>query len=256
MKKRVADFTIINNRKVNSEYYVLDIRSDEDLPELKPGQFAELRIDGSDTVFLRRPISFYDVDHKKRTISLLIQEVGKGTRQLAVAVPGDKLNLIYPLGNSFKSDGVKKALLIGGGVGVAPLLFLGRMLKSEQKDVNFLLGFRNRDFLVDLDKFEENGNIYITTDDGSFGEKGTVMDHSLIKTGLKEFDKIYTCGPQVMMKAVAGLAEKENTACEASLENTMACGFGACLCCVQKTIHGNLRVCVEGPVFNTKEIIW
>ncbi len=256
MRKRVEDFTIINNRQVNSEYYILDIQSDDDLPELLPGQFAELRVDGSNTVFLRRPISFYDVDYNNRTISLLIQEVGKGTRQLAGAVPGDILNMIYPLGNSFSSEGVTRALLIGGGVGVAPLLFLGKTLKSNKVDVNFLLGFRNRDFLVDVDKFEACGNVFITTDDGTFGEKGTVLDHMLIKTGLKEYDKIYTCGPQVMMKAVALLAEKENTDCEASLENTMACGFGACLCCIQKTIHGNLRVCVEGPVFNTKEIIW
>jgi dihydroorotate dehydrogenase electron transfer subunit len=256
MPKRVTDFTIINNRRVNKEYYVLDILSDNELPELKPGQFAELRIDGADDVFLRRPISFYDVDYKNRTISLLIQEVGKGTRLLANASAGDKLNMIYPLGNAFTVEGEKNALLIGGGVGVAPLLLLGKTLKSNKTNVNFLLGFRNKDFLVDIAKFETYGKVYITTDDGSIGEKGTVLDHSVIKDGLKSFDKLYTCGPQVMMKAVAGLAEKENTTCEASLENTMACGFGACLCCVQKTIHGNLRVCVEGPVFNSKEIIW
>lgn len=256
MKKRVQDFTIINNRQVNSEYYVLELQSDIVLPELKAGQFAELRIDGSQEVLLRRPISFYDVDYKNQTISLLIQEVGKGTRKLAGALPGDKLNMIYPLGNSFSFDGVNKALLIGGGVGVAPLLLLGKVLRNNNIEPTFLLGFRNKDYLVDIPTFEKYGNVLITTDDGSIGERGTVLDHSIIESGLSGFDKIYTCGPQVMMKAVAKLAKAKGTDCEASLENTMACGFGACLCCVQQTIHGNLRVCVEGPVFNTKEIIW
>ncbi len=256
MKKRVQDFTIIDNRQVNTEYYVLELQSDIALADLKAGQFAELRVDGTSEVLLRRPISFYDVDYKKQTISLLIQEVGKGTRQLAKAKPGDKLNMIYPLGNSFSFDGIKKALLIGGGVGVAPLLLLGKILKYNDIEPTFLLGFRNKDYLVDILSFEKYGNVLLTTDDGSIGEKGTVLDHSMVESGLSGFDKIYTCGPQVMMKAVAKLAEEKGIDCEASLENTMACGFGACLCCVQQTIHGNLRVCVEGPVFNTNEIIW
>ncbi len=256
MKKRVQDFTIIDNRQVNSEYYVLELQSDVALAELKAGQFAELRIDGSSEVLLRRPISFYDVDYEKRTISLLIQEVGKGTRKLAKAKPGDKLNMIYPLGNSFSFEGINKALLIGGGVGVAPLLLLGKILISNNIEPTFLLGFRNKDYLVDIPSFEKYGSVLLTTDDGSLGEKGTVLNHSVIEAGLSDFDKIYTCGPQVMMRAVAKLAEEKGIDCEASLENTMACGFGACLCCVQQTIHGNLRVCMEGPVFNTKEIIW
>lgn len=256
MKKLVQDFRLINNRRVNDEYFVLELQSEKKLPELKPGQFAELRIDNTNEVFLRRPISFYDVDFQNRTIHLLIQEVGKGTRKLAEAVRGDIINMIYPLGNSFTYTGIKKALLIGGGVGVAPLLYLGKYLKKKNIEPTFVLGFRSRDLLVDIHEFEKYGTVHLTTDDGSAGEKGIVLDHASLKQDVSRYSKIYTCGPEVMMKAVASFAEEKGIDCEASLENTMACGFGACLCCVQQTVHGNLKVCEEGPVFNTKELIW
>ena len=236
---------------------MLVLKSPEKLPEMFPGQFVEIRIDNSKDAFLRRPISLYDVDEEKQLIYLLIQEVGKGTRKLAGLKVGDKLNLIYPLGNSFSLPEKKgKVLLVGGGVGVAPLLFLARFLEKNNVEAEFLLGFRNRELLVDLTDFEKFGRVYLSTDDGTAGETGTVMDHSILKTSSFTYVKIYTCGPQVMMKAVGKFAETHGIDCEASLENTMACGFGACLCCIQKTVKGNLRVCSEGPVFDTKELVW
>ena len=164
--------------------------------------------------------------------------------------------MIYPLGNSFHTDGVNRTLLIGGGVGIAPLLFLGHRLHEMGKNPLFLLGFRSKNLLVDLSPFEQYGEVYFTTDDGSAGEKGVVLDHSLVQGDNLDFDRIYTCGPEVMMKAVSDLAGNKGIDAQASLENTMACGFGACLCCVQKTIHGNKIVCLDGPVFNTNELIW
>jgi len=255
MKKRTQDFKVIENKSLNREYFVLKLQSDTPLPEIFPGQFAEVLVDHTPEVFLRRPISFYNADING-TVELLIQEVGKGSKGLRHYKPGDKLNLLYPLGNSFGLTDSGKVLLIGGGVGIAPLLLLGKHLKMKGADPVFLLGFRNRSLLIDRSGFERLGKVFITTDDGSAGEKGTVMDHSILKGNLSEYTKVYTCGPEVMMKAVGHFAEKNGIECEASLENTMACGFGACLCCIQKTIHGNLRVCEEGPVFNTKELIW
>ncbi len=257
MKKFIRDFELIANKRINREYYSLVLKSPEKLPEMFPGQFVEIRIDNSKDTFLRRPISLYDVDYDKQLIYLLIQEVGKGTRKLAGLEVGDTLSLIYPLGNSFGLPEKKgRVLLIGGGVGVAPLLFLARFLVQNNVEPEFLLGFRNKELLVDLADFENFGKVHLSTDDGSAGEAGTVMDHSLLKTASFPYVKVYTCGPQVMMKAVGEFAEAHKADCEASLENTMACGFGACLCCIQETVRGNLRVCKEGPVFNTKELIW
>ncbi len=236
---------------------MLVLKSPEKLPEMFPGQFVEIRVDNCNEAFLRRPVSLYDVDMDKQLIYLLIQEVGKGTRKLAGLKVGDQLNLIYPLGNFYSLPGKKgKVLLVGGGVGVAPFPFLAGFLKQNQVEVEFLLGFRSKELLVDLTDFERYGRVYLSTDDGSAGETGTVMDHSLLNAASFPYAKVYTCGPQVMMKAVGSFTEALHVDCEASLENTMACGFGACLCCIQETVRGNLRVCMEGPVFNTKELIW
>jgi len=256
MSKLIQDFEVIKNIKLNSEYFILVITPPQPLPEIKPDQFAEIRIDFSPATFLRRPISVYDVDYEKNNLSLLIQVVGEGTKKLSGLKAGETINLIYPLGNSFSLPEGQNALLIGGGIGVAPLLFLGRYLTDFQKQPTFLLGFRCADLMVEITEFEKLGKVYITTDDGTAGEKGLVIHHSILKTDQLDFDIIYTCGPEVMMKAVGKYAVSRRIECEASLENTMACGFGACLCCAQKTIHGNKMVCQDGPVFKTSEIIW
>ncbi len=257
MTKYIRDFIIEDNIRLNTEYFILNIRSEEALPDMYPGQFVEIKVENTDGVFLRRPISIYGIDREKQTINLLIQKAGKGTTKLAQHKQGDKLNIIFPLGNSFTAPERKgKVLLVGGGVGVAPLPFLAEYLVDKGMEVEFLLGFRNSDLLVDLKNFEKYGKVNLSTDNGTAGEKGTVMDNSVLKEELLPFVKVYTCGPNIMMKAVAAFVEARGIECEASLENTMACGIGACLCCIQETIHGNVRVCIEGPVFNTKELIW
>ncbi len=255
MKKLIQDLLVVENKKLNSEYFELVLTHDHPLPEVKPGQFAEVRVDRSPDTFLRRPISVYDIDYQENRLSFLIQIVGKGTYHLSLLRPGDTLNVIYPLGNSFDTEGVERALLIGGGVGIAPLLFLGHQLHEQGKEPEFLLGFRSDALFVDFSPFEKYGKLWITTEDGSAGEKGLVTGHSLLQREL-DADRIYTCGPEVMMKAVSALAAGLGIDAQASLENTMACGFGACLCCVQKTLHGNKMVCMDGPVFNTRELIW
>ena len=256
MKKYIHDFEIVANSRINDDYFTLKLKAPQELQSIQPGQFVEVKIDNSPGIFLRRPISIYDVDYKQNTISLLIMVVGVGTSALSRLSEGEYLNLIYPLGNSFSIPQFGKVILIGGGVGVAPLLFLGKSLSENNIQPVFLIGARSYTHLVDLDKFKLLGPVYTTTEDGSYGEKGLVTEHSIISGNKWDFSQVYACGPVPMMKAVARMSQKQKINCEVSLENTMACGFGACLTCVQKTIRGNLCICIHGPVFNTKELVW
>ncbi|MDX9812255.1 MAG: dihydroorotate dehydrogenase electron transfer subunit [Bacteroidales bacterium] len=255
MPKRTEDLRITGNRKINKDHFILDLLSERGLPELKPGQFVQVRIDGSQSTFLRRPISIHDVDYESNTIRLLVQIVGKGTQKLSEAEPGTLLNLIYPLGNTFSMpSGGEKILLIGGGCGVAPLLFLAKHLKSSGFVPDILLGFRNSERIMEIDEYSAAGNVFIATEDGSEGAKGYVTDHPLLKS--VAFDRVFCCGPERMMKAVARYCGENNINCEVSLEKLMACGIGVCLCCVAETVRGNVCTCTEGPVFNTKELKW
>lgn len=256
MKKYIHDFNVIDNRKVNDEYFVLSLSGDHKIPEIKPGQFVQVRVDNTSRTFLRRPFSVYDVDYQNNILYLLIQIVGSGTRVLSGLQKGDNLNMIYPLGNSFSVNNEKDVLIIGGGVGVAPLLLLGKWLKINKKEPVFLFGFRNSGLLVDIDLFEKYGKVLITTEDGSSGEKGVVTQHSHLNTLKDKVSMVYACGPDPMLEAVSLWTEKNKIDCELSLETLMACGFGACLCCNRETIHGNLKVCTDGPVFNSKALIW
>lgn len=256
MKKYIQDFILSQKRILTSEYYVLDLKSNQTLPEILPGQFAEMEIKGNESVFLRRPFSIHDVNYEANTISILVQIVGKGTRHLSAIDEGKIINMIYPLGKEYKLlDSGRKALLVGGGCGVAPLLYLARKLKEKGVNVTTLVGVRSKDFLIEIELYKQFGDVLITTEDGSLGEKGFVTHHSVFEN-LNQFDRIYTCGPEIMMKAIAKRAEASGVDCEVSLENSMACGIGACLCCVTETKEGNKCVCTEGPVFNIKELAW
>lgn len=256
MKKYVLDLTVTENLKPHSNYVLLKLTSPEALPEMLPGQFAELRVDNSPTTFLRRPISINYVDRQKNEVWFLIQLVGDGTKHLGALKPGDKLNVVLPLGNGFSMPSAPsdKLLLVGGGVGTAPLLYLGEALVKQGCQPTFLLGARSKNDLLQLDLFSAYGKVYTTTEDGSYGERGYVTQHSVLKE--TKFEHIYTCGPKPMMVAVARYAKAEGIDCEASLENMMACGVGACLCCVENTTEGHLCVCKDGPVFNINKLLW
>lgn len=256
MKKFISDLVVKQNIALNNQYNLLILSSSQKLPIMLPGQFVEVRVDNSPNTFLRRPISINFVDYNNNELWLLIQIVGDGTRKMSELKVNDPLNLILPLGNSFSlpQNTKSKVLLVGGGVGIAPLLFFGSYLKTNNFECNFLLGGRSKDNLLQLNEFERYGQVFTTTEDGSHGEKGFVTQHSILKT--QHFDAIYTCGPTAMMKAVALFATKNNIFCEVSLENTMACGFGSCLCCVTDTTEGHVCVCTEGPVFNITKLKW
>lgn len=256
MKKFILDLKITHKVQLNYQNVLLKLTSDDKLPEILPGQFAEIRVDGSPTTFLRRPISIHFVDYEKNELWLLIQIVGDGTKRLAEMQCGQLLNVILPLGNTFTIPTHKDAriVLIGGGVGIAPLLMFGENLYRMGYSCVFLLGARSKVDLVQLDEFEKYGKVFTTTEDGSYGEKGYVTLHSQLNGS--NFDYIYTCGPTPMMKAVAAYAAQKGIFCEVSLENMMGCGIGACLCCVTDTTEGNLCVCTEGPVFNITKLKW
>ena len=256
MKKYCLDLTVKSVEHINEKYVLLKLTDENPLPEMIPGQFVEIQVDGSKTTFLRRPISINDVDREDNTLHLLIACIGDGTRQLGTLAVGAKVNIVLPLGNGFTmpSSPEKKHLLVGGGVGVAPLLYLGRMIKEMGGEPTFLLGARSKKDLLMLDEYRKIGRVFITTEDGSEGEKGFVTNHSVLSNEI--FDMISTCGPKPMMMAVARYASNAGIECEVSLENKMACGVGACLCCVEDTIDGHVCVCKEGPVINIKKLKW
>lgn len=258
MKKYILDLKVTENLRLHTNYVLLKFTTTDGslLPPMFPGQFVEVRVDGSPTTFLRRPISINYIDMDTNELWLLIQLVGDGTRKLSTVSPGQIINMVLPLGNTFTipEDKASRLILIGGGVGTAPMLYLGYVLKQQGYNLSFLLGARSAIDVLQLKEFETLGDVFITTEDGTLGERGYVTQHSvLIKN---EFDKIYTCGPKPMMMAIAKYAKTHNIDCEVSLENNMACGIGACLCCVENTTEGHICVCKEGPIFNINKLLW
>lgn len=256
MKKYILDLTVNSVEALSDKHVLIKLIDDKPLPEMLPGQFIEVRVDNSPSTFLRRPISINNVDYDHNELWLLVAAVGDGTRQLQKLQKGDRLNCVLPLGNSFTmpTDSTQKVLLVGGGVGVAPLLYFGKRIKAMGGEPTFLLGARSAKDVLERELFEQVGRVLITTEDGSEGEKGFVTNHSILAQ--EHFDRISTCGPKPMMMAVARYAFKNDIECEVSLENKMACGVGACLCCVEKTVEGNKCVCKEGPVMNIKKLTW
>ena len=255
MKKYLLDLTVKAVERIHERYVLIRLTDEQLLPEMVPGQFVEVRVDGSRSTFLRRPISINYVDRRQNELWLLVAVVGEGTCRLAELKDGDRLNCLLPLGNGFTpAKSGERVLLIGGGVGVAPLLFMGAEMKEKGIEPTFLLGARTAKDLLLLDIFKRYGRVFVTTEDGSDGEKGFVTNHSILQQ--EHFDRISTCGPTPMMKAVARHAKAVGIDCEVSLENLMACGLGACLCCVEKTTEGNLCVCKDGPVFDVQRLLW
>lgn len=252
MKKKILDLRIAEAASPREGFVLLKAEPAEGaLPECRPGQFAQLQTGGA---LLRRPISIHNVE-EGRCVWFLVQTVGEGTRWFQTLRAGDRLNAVMPLGNGFGMPGPgERVLLVGGGVGVAPLLFQGRRLREHGIPSAFLLGARSADLLLQLEEFRRVGEVFITTEDGSAGQCGFVTQHSAFAD---PYTIVQTCGPTPMMRAVARLARERGMRCEVSLENRMACGVGACLCCVTEDRDGHNRcVCTDGPVFRAEELNW
>ena len=223
-----------------------------------PGQFISMYTNDG-TKLLPRPISICEIDKENSALRVVYRVTGEntGTKQFSEAKAGDTIPVIGPLGNGFpleKAEG-KKAFLMGGGIGVPPILELAKQLNCEKQIV---MGYRDSNTFL-KNQFEENGTVYVSTEDGSVGTKGNVMD-AIRENGLTA-DIIYACGPTPMLRAIKNYAESNGIECYISLEERMACGIGACLACVCKTkekdhhsnVH-NKRICKDGPVFLSTEV--
>ncbi|MCH5246538.1 MAG: dihydroorotate dehydrogenase electron transfer subunit [Muribaculaceae bacterium] len=255
--KKLVNMEILENVSISPSVNLLSMRPLENglLPLMQPGQFANIEIDCKD-VFLRRPISICDYIPARNIVKFAVRRAGKGTEFLASSKVGSILNILLPLGNGFTLPGESgcNILLIGGGVGSAPLLLLAKWLKSLDVSFEILLGAKTADEVILKDEFDALAHVHVSTDDGSLGSQGYVHFNPVLQNG--EWNQLYVCGPMPMMRAVSQLAREKNIACQVSLENKMACGMGACLCCVEDTIKGNRCTCVDGPVFDINSLKW
>ena len=249
---------IIINKRIKENYFHCMISSPEIAPYALPGQFVNIKVTDKSDPLLRRPLSIHRV--KGRNIELFYEVVGDATKILSQKKPGEYLDIIGPLGNGFNlASGIQRqmAILVAGGMGVAPLLFLSEKLKN--KKISVLIGVRSKKDINCEKEFKKIGcDVKIATDDGSLGFKGRVTD--LLK-GTLSVDScqpvtIYACGPHPMLKVLAAISKEYKIPAQVSLEEHMACGIGTCLGCVVETFSGLKRVCKEGPVFAAKDIIW
>jgi dihydroorotate dehydrogenase electron transfer subunit len=241
-------------------YRRLVLDSPELAAELVPGQFVHVRVPSLEPSALRRPFSVFDAADGR--VYILYKTVGRGTLALNQAKPGETVCVMGPLGRGFpvKCEGI--ALLVGGGYGVAPLHFLARALKASGHDaVEVFIGGRTKADLLAVDRFRALGvGVHLATNDGSEGVKGLVtdpLDDELVRIREKggRFE-LFACGPDPMLRAVAMRATGTGSRGWISMDRHMICGVGACYACIQKTVRGNSRCCVEGPVFRAEDLLW
>lgn len=279
---------VVDQNALGSGIYDLTLKTTNIAKAAKAGQFVSV-YSNDKSKLLPRPISLCGIDRDEDTIRLVYRVTGEntGTEEFSKLVMGDKIRLLGPLGNGFTVEPGKKAFLIGGGIGVPPMLQLAKDINSgvvqttgavdtntqekgqtEEKqinghgkkicDMNIIMGYRDENTFL-LDEFKEQADSFVATEDGSVGTKGNVID-AINENGL-EADVIYACGPMPMLRALKAYAMEHDMECYVSMEERMACGIGACLACVCKTkdkdAHSNVnnkRICKEGPVFSAKEV--
>lgn len=252
LPKLALDAKILRNTKVGEGVYALTVHGGALVSQVRPGQFIHLRIPSGEA-FLRRPFGIADTDENDDQLTMYYRVTGKGTHAMTDLQNGNTVNCLGPLGNGFSLSS-KRPLLVGGGMGLAPLLLLAKRFQGE---ADVLMGGRNQAELFWKDIFEPHAHeIFITTDDGSIGRKGFTTELLPELLG-KKYDCIYTCGPEIMMRGIAEIAEKHDIPCQVSLEKRMACGLGACLSCVCDTANGERKkICKDGPVFWARDVFF
>ncbi|MDE6904661.1 MAG: dihydroorotate dehydrogenase electron transfer subunit [Lachnospiraceae bacterium] len=251
-EKKREKAVVLSQKEIAPGIFDLRLAAGEIAVQAVPGQFLSLYCrDGSR--LLPRPISICEIDREEKSLRLVYRVAGKGTEEFSHMSQGTEIFILGPLGNGFPLKG-KKAFLVGGGIGIPPMLELSKSLNCEKQ---ILLGYRDNLFLNE--EFKPYGSVYIATEDGSAGTKGNVID-AIKENGLKA-DIIYACGPLPMLRALKEYAKEQGIECYVSLEERMACGIGACLGCVCKsgerdahTNVNNKRICKEGPVFLAQEV--
>lgn len=255
----VENMKVVRHQKIAKAVYELVLKGEEITSQAKPGQFLHLKVSEGTDPLLRRPISISQISKEKSELTVIYRSGGKGTNILSLKQQGEILSVLGPLGNGFPLEEAKQgnvAILIGGGIGVPPLYELSLKLNECGWTVIHVLGFASREDVFYEEKFLELGKTYVATMDGSYGQQGTVID--LIKEKNLSFDLIYSCGPTPMLKAIEeNFPEKKGFI---SLEERMGCGIGACFACVchvqnDKTGTEYKKICTDGPVFATGEVV-
>ena len=259
-EKFQENVTVVSQKQIADGIFDLVLQTKEIAAHAKAGQFVSVYSNDASKL-LPRPISLCGIDREAGTLRLVYRVTGEktGTEEFSKLEAGDTIRIMGPLGNGFTVEPGKKAFLIGGGIGVPPMLQLAKEIKaSGVAEFQTIMGYRNAQTFL-LDEFKEHGDAFAATEDGSVGTKGNVID-AIKSLGLKA-DVIYACGPTPMLRALKAYAQEQNMECYVSMEERMACGIGACLACVcnstEKDAHSNVknkRICKEGPVFNAKEV--
>jgi len=262
LSAQVSIANIEQNVQIAPDIYLMEIRSHEVAQNAMPGQFLHVRCSDSLSPLLRRPISIADADKKTGSIKIIYRVVGQGTQLLCRKRPGDSLDIIGPLGRGFPMpDEGKTSIIIGGGIGAAPLLYLAKTLAREAKGPlpKVILGFETKQEVFGIDFLEALGiKAEICTDDGSLGQR--CFPTALLKECLQEYQHksnliLYACGPKAMLASIKDMAAAEKLTAYFSLEERMGCGMGACLGCPVKSSQGGYKkVCKDGPVFEAGEI--
>lgn len=251
---------VVSTEKLTGDIYRFTVKAPDIAADARPGQFVMVRAgDGLDPL-LRRPFSIHQVA-EGGLVQILFKVIGKGTQAIAGLKVGQHMDVLGPLGRGFVHNTIQEHYLVGGGIGVAPLLFLAKQLlkKNEPSAIRVLLGAGTKIEISTLaDDFENMGlGVQVSTEDGSLGKPGLVTD---LMVPLQNENKVmvYTCGPYPMLRAVAGVSSDKGWACQVSLETIMACGLGACLGCavLRADMNGYVHVCKDGPVFDADDVAW
>ncbi|MCR4400528.1 MAG: dihydroorotate dehydrogenase electron transfer subunit [Syntrophomonadaceae bacterium] len=264
MRKIVEHALIIRHREIVPTYFELEFIAPDIARQALPGQFVHLRVTRSLDPLLRRPFGIYNVEQKIGSVTVFYRVVGRGTAMLSDLHTAETVDVLGPLGNTFSIPStMQRAVVVGGGVGIAPLVYLARVLAERKVEVMVLLGASTAGFLVGRDILKRLGVDYmVATDDGSEGLKGHVTELLERMIDRKRFDYIYACGPEPMMVKVTEIAQQNGIPGELSLEEHMACGIGACLGCAKKVrrpADGQdvyAKVCTDGPVFRIGEVVF
>ena len=262
---------VVEHRELGGGYRFISFDAPGIAGPAAPGQFVHVRVPGLEPGALRRPFSIFNAEDGR--LELLYKTVGRGTAALNAVKPGDEVHVMGPLGHGFPLKCAGEALLVGGGFGVAPLYFLARRLVASigrpdgqsarpPDAIHLFVGGRTKNDLLALDRFEALGEVkvHLATNDGSAGVKGLVtdpLDDELIRLrGAGAKFELFACGPDPMLKAVALRATGTGSKGWISMDRHMVCGVGACYACIQKTVRGNSRCCIEGPVFAAEDLVW
>lgn len=262
---------ILSKEEVAPNIFLIKLSVPSVSQDALPGQFIHIKCSKDNYPLLRRPISIHRIDKEKGEIYILFQAKGEGTNLLTQRAVGDDLDIMGPIGNGFTIyTESKKIIIVGGGIGVAPLLALTEKLLTEGKELLVLIGASKKEMVINEESIKNLGaKIEVATDDGSYMYKGLVTD--LLEKTIKEgwlADQVFACGPKPMLRKVADITSRANIHCQVSLEERMGCGIGACMTCVckikikikekqtDKEEYQYKRVCIDGPIFEASEVIW